>query len=176
MTPRTFFVLLIKTMGIYTLLASISVVPQIFSTLFTLLLASGRDDTLIIEIIITMIVLVFSLFYITIRYFLFKTDWIIDKLSLDKHFTEEKFDINIHRSTVLTIAIIVIGGLMFVDALPSFCRQVYSYIGQQQSFRRFGENPAMAWMIFEGIKIFISYWLITNSRLAVNFIERQRKK
>ncbi len=135
MTPRTFFVLLIKIMGIYMVLASLSVVPQLFSTLFTFFFSGGQNDTLITEVIITMIVFVFGLFYIIIRYCLFKTDWIIEKLSLDKHFTEEKFDINIHRSTVLTIAVVVIGGLMFVDALPSFCRQVYSYIGQQQSFR-----------------------------------------
>ena len=176
MTPKTFFTFLIKIMGIYMVLASISVVPQLFSTLLMFRDPSGQNDTLAIVMTIAMMFFVFGLFYITLRYCLFKTDWIIDKLSLDKHFTEEKFDINIHRSTVLTIAVVVIGGLMFVDALPSFCRQVYSYIGQKQSFVRFGENPTTGWMIFEGIKVFISYWLMTNSRLAVNFIERQRKK
>jgi hypothetical protein len=163
-------------MGIYMVLASISVVPQLFSTLFMFRDPSGQNDTLGIVMTIAMMVLVFGLFYITLRYCLFKTDWIIDKLSLDKHFTEEKFDINIHRSTILSISVIVIGGLMFVDSLPVFCRQVFSYVRQKHSFGRFGENPTTGWLIFYGAKTFIAYLLLTNSRLVVNFIERQRKK
>lgn len=176
MTPKSFFTVLIKIIGIYMVLSSITVLPSFFSTLFMFYDSSGQENTLVIIMSVAMLFLVLGLFYIILRYCLFKTDWIVDKLSLDKHFTEEKFDLNIHRSTVLAIAVIVIGGLMVVDALPAFCRQVYSYIGQKRISGHFGENPTTGWIIFEGAKVFIGYFLMTNSRLAVNFIERQRKK
>ncbi len=176
MTPRTFFELLIKIMGIYLVLSSLSVVPQLFSNLLMLYNPIGDNNTGVILMAISIMGLLFGMFYLTIQYCFFKTDWIIDKLALDKKFTEEKFDINIHRSTVLSIAVVVFGGLLFVEALPSFCIQVYSYIGQNQSYARFGENPITGWMIFHGVKVFMSVWLMTNSRMAVNLIELQRKK
>lgn len=176
MTPRTFFTLVLKIMGIYLVVSSVSLVPSLFSTLLLFRDPDGQEKGAEILIVIAILVLVLSVFYVILRLCLFKTDWIIDKLSLDKQFAEEKFEINIHRSTVLTIAIVVIGGLMFVESLPNFCLQVYHYIGQKQTFGRFGENPVTGGMIYEGIKVLISYGLMTNSRFAVNFIEKQRKK
>jgi hypothetical protein len=175
MTPRSFFIILIKMMGIYMVLESITVIPGLFTSIYMFRNPAGENDTLGIILTFSMLLLVTALFFVTLRYCLFKTDWLIDKLSLDKHFKEEKFDLNIHRSTVLRISVIVIAGLMFVESLPSLCRQVYLYI-QQQSFESFGDHPSRGWLIFETAKVFIAYFLITNSRLVVNFIERQRKK
>ena len=125
MKPRTFFALMIKIIGIYLVLSSIEVVPQFFSTLFSFFGNGGDDNYLSILWAIRIVISIFVWYFIILRYCLFRTDWIIDKLALDKHFTEEKIEINIHRTTVLTIAVVVIGGLMFVEALPSFCRQVF---------------------------------------------------
>lgn len=176
MTPRTFFTLLIKILGIYLVLGSISVVPEFASTIFMFADTSGNNDTGIIVLTLFMLVLTLGLFFIILKYCLYKTDWIIDKLSLDKHFTEEKIEINIHRSTFLGIAIIVIGGLMFVDGLPSFCKSVFDYFSQKHAFGRFGENPMAGWLFFYFIKTSIGYLLMTNHRPLVNLIERQRKQ
>ena len=176
MTPRSFFTLLIKILGIYLVLDSITVVPQFASTLFMFTDNNGNDNTTTIVLTLFMLFLILGLFFIILKYCLFKTDWIIDKLSLDKDFTEEKSELNIHRSTILSIATIVIGGLMFVDGLPSFCRSVYPYFGEKQSFGRYGENPTTGWMIFYSVKTFIGYFFMVNHRLIVNLIERQRKK
>ena len=174
MTPRSFFTILIKILGIYLVLDAFTVIPQFISTLSTFGL-SGDDSGLTIALTLAMLLLTLGIYYLVLRFCVYKTDWIIDKLSLDKHFTEEKFELNIHRSTVLSIATIVIGALIFVDALPTFCKSVYGYIGQKQTTGRFGENPQVGWVIFYFIKIFIGYFMVTSQRLIVNFIERQRK-
>lgn len=156
-------------------ISSITVVPQLFTTIL-MFFAHGEDISIAIALTISIVFLVSGLFFIILKYCLLKTDWIIDKLSLDKHFTEEKFDINIHRSTILSISIIVIGGLMLIESVPSLCQQVYTYVGKKRDFGSFGENPTTGWMIYFGVKTLIAYLLITNSRFVVNLIERQRKK
>lgn len=156
-------------------ISSITVIPQFFTTISTFFV-QGEDNSGAIILTLSMTILVSALFYVILKYCLFKTDWIIDKLKLDNHFTEDKIDINIHRSTILSISVIVIGGLLLIESIPSLCQQVYSYVGEKQTYVRFGENPTTGWIIFYAVKALIGYLLITNSRLIVNLIERQRKR
>jgi hypothetical protein len=103
--------------------------------------------------------------------FVFKTAWLIDKLHLEKGFSEERIEFNIPHSTVLSIAIILIGGLMFVDSLPQLCRQIFSYFQQKDMFM---QNISSGWIIFQFVKTIIGYLLMTNSRFIVNFIDRKK--
>ncbi len=175
MTPRSFFTILIKILGIYLILDSITVIPQFISSLFSIGL--GFDKSIeTIALYSFLLILTVGIYYIILKYCVFKTDRIIDKLKLDKGFVEETFELNIHRSTVLSIAVIVIGGLIFVDSLPTFCKEVFDFIGQKQQSIPFGQNPASGWMIFYLVKILIGYYMVNNHRQIVNFIEKQRKK
>ncbi len=132
MTPRSFFTILIKILGIYLILDSITVIPQFISSLFSIGL--GFDKSIeTIALYSFLLILTVGIYYIILKYCVFKTDRIIDQLKLDKGFVEETFELNIHRSTVLSIAVIVIGGLIFVDSLPTFCKEVFDFIGQKQS-------------------------------------------
>ncbi len=164
MTTRTFWTIFIKIMGIWFVLNNLWVIIQFFTSIFFMNGAQG-----IMASVITLAMLALTLFFfILIFYFLiFKTDWIIDTLGLDKAIEEEKLELSIHRSTVLTIAVIVIGGLILIDALPQLFRQLITYFQQQ--------NPTSAWIIFYFVKAVLGYILMTNSRLIVNLIERQRK-
>ena len=67
----------------------------------------GENDILILATITS--VRIIALVIIALRLCLFRPDIIIDKLALDKGFTEERFEINIHRFTFLTLAIILTG-------------------------------------------------------------------
>ena len=121
-------------------------------------------------------VLLFLLLYGAISYYLiFKTDLIIDKLKLDKGFDSDAISLNIHRSTILSIAVIVIGGLLFIDEFPNFCRQLFSYF--QQSKMSFGlVKPTISYVVISGIKVTFAFFLMSEQRLIVNVIERRRKK
>jgi uncharacterized membrane protein YeaQ/YmgE (transglycosylase-associated protein family) len=120
-------------------------------------------------------VIVLGIYFIVFRYCIFRTELIIDKLQLDKGFIEEKFETKIHRSTVLRIAIIVIGSVIIIDALPIFCKQVFSYSQMGGPNSGFKDNPASGWIVFYIVKLLIGFFLMTSSRLVVNFIERKRK-
>lgn len=175
MTPRTFFTLLLKILGLYSILSSMTVVPQLLSTLFLFTNTEGLNHLFELVVTIFSILFVSGLFFLALYFCLFKTDWIIDKLSLDKHFKEEKLDITIENSSVLRISIMVIGGFLFIDSLPLLCIQVYDYFENNQLYPIFGDNPTTGWIIFYAIKTGIGYLLMTNSRTVVEFIERNGK-
>ncbi len=176
MTPRSFFIILIKLMGVYVVISSLSIIPQLFSTILLLRPTDGSAlDIGSFFAIMIVLILIYSMYHLTIKYCIFKTDWLVEKLALDQHFTEEKFELNIHRSTVLSIAVIVFGGIMFAESLPLFFIQVCVFIKQTQL--PFGtENYTGYWAMFYFAKTALSYVFITNSQQVVNFIERQRRQ
>jgi hypothetical protein len=101
-----------------------------------------------------------------------KTDWLINKLKLSEGFSEEKIELSIHRSTLLSIAIIVIGGVIFIDSLPHFCREAWHYL---QQYSR-STSASFGWLVFYLIRVMLGYLLMAYHRVIVNFIERKRKQ
>jgi hypothetical protein len=175
MTPRDLFAIIIKIIGIYLVIEAFVFLPQLISTIFQyrrMMTESSQADFLDGGFF-----MVFALgtYFLILRYCLFKTDWIIDKLHLDRGFSEEKFEINIHRSTVLKIAVIVIGAVMVIDSLPLLCKQLFSYIQMSRIGTSFNQNPTSGWMIYYFLKFSIGFSLMSASRPIVNYIERKRK-
>jgi hypothetical protein len=169
MKTRTFWIIFIKVLGIWLLLNSLTVFPQFASALT--FFGANNDETLFGLLAIVGLLLVTLMIYILIlRVFLFKTEWIVDKLKLDNEFLEEKFDFNIQSSTVLTMATIVIGGLLFIDSFPLLCEQIFTFFQQESIFR---ESPNSAWIFFHLIKTIIAYLLVTKSNIVVSYIERK---
>jgi hypothetical protein len=176
MTPRTFFTILLKILGIYLVLDTAIVIPSFIFSAISTFCYPGNDTALTIGITALVLALTAGTFYFILRYCVLKPEWIIDKLKLDQGFTEEKFELNVHRSTVLTIAVVVTGSLILVEAIPLLCRDIFDYIAFMKTAGRAG-GQSYHWSGFaiEFVKILIGYLMITNSRAVVNFIERQRK-
>jgi hypothetical protein len=176
MTPRSLFAIIIKVIAIYLIVASLSFIPQLLSTLMMLFqpgMSAPRGEEILTSILIIILIVGFYIFFL--RLCLFKTDWIIDKLRLSEGFSEEKFELNIHRSTVLKISVIVIGAVMLTDSLPMLCKQVISYIQMSRAYMSFSQNHESGWMIYYFVKFFIGFSLISANRPIVNYIERKRK-
>ena len=171
MTPRTFFTLFIKILSLWVLLDSISAIPGLIASLSVF---SSKEDTLA-EIIIALssYALIFFLYYVILRYGVYRTDWLIDKLSLDKHFADEKIGLDIDRFTIVQIAIIVMGGVFFVSALPSFVQQLYNYLARQHFAELAAIDKKPGWLAYYFLKLSISYILMTKSRWVTGLIERE---
>jgi hypothetical protein len=73
--------------------------------------------------------------------FIFKTDWLIHALRLNKGIIEEKLELNIHRSTVLQISIIVTGCIVFVESFPSLLKRLFDYYQNINLFNGFRTYP-----------------------------------
>jgi hypothetical protein len=125
---------------------------------------------------LAMTTLIIVLYLLVLYFCLFRTDWIIDKLKLDKGFKEEKFELNIHRSSIYSISIIVIGGLVLIRSFPQLIRQLLIYFQQGSLPRDYSSNPTWSFILLNFIETLIGLYFITSSRTIANFIERQRRK
>ncbi|NLU38995.1 MAG: hypothetical protein GXX78_08915 [Bacteroidales bacterium] len=169
MTIRTFWTLFIKILGIWLILSGLTVIPQFISA-FTFFGNQHDDNILGVIYIIVILLLTVGLYFIVLKLFVFNSNWIIDKLNLDKGFQEETIDLNITLRTVLTIATIVIGGLILVDSLPMLCKQIFTFIQQKTVFR---EDPQFSWIIFYSVKTLIGYLMMTNSKYVIDYIHKK---
>jgi hypothetical protein len=167
---QTLWTILIKILGLWLVLNSLTIIPQFISTIFY---TYSNDVGIGLAVSFALLFLTIGAYLFILRLFVFKTAWLIEKLHLVKGFDEEKIDLNIQRSTVLTVASIVVGGLLFVESLPQFCRQIFVFYQQKYLFH---ESPTSAWMIFHLVKIVLGYLLMTNSKQVVAFINKETTK
>ena len=166
MLINTFWKILLKIVGLWILFSSISLIPQFTSTL------SFTNGSLDVTSLLSIWFLLFgSLFiYALITFlFIFKTDWIIKRLKLDKNFQEQKIDLNIESTTILKYSIIIIGALILIEALPSFFSRLFNFFQQKLLFKDYRDS---SWLIFYFIKLIIGYLLLTNGKNFAKFIER----
>jgi hypothetical protein len=122
---------------------------------------------------IGIVMLAAAIFILILWLLIFKSAWVIEKLNLSKDFDEERFELTMEWSTILTIATIVIGGVIFIDSLPLIIKQSVSFIQQGKPLRSSQES---VWILFYLVKTVLGYLLMTNSRFVVNFIGRQNVK
>jgi len=172
MTPRSLFNVILKILGIFLIKDLLFIIPQFIIAI----IPNGSSSTSVMEIIgflsIDLIVLSACAF---LPYFLiFKTEVVVEKLKLYKGFDQETIPMNIHRSTIINISIIIIGGLLISEQIPTCLHQVYVYFQEKKLYNQKAPNPVYIYLSL--VKIAIGLFLITGQRQIVNFIEKQRKK
>lgn len=166
MKTKTFWTILIKILGLSILLSSLSVIPEFFSTLYTSFKSKGSSDFTEISFFIVLILIIYILI---LRFCVFRPEWIINKLKLEKNI-EENIDLNIKASTILNISIAVIGGITFIGSIPMLCETLFEFFRQESLFIDF-ENSK--WIVAYFIKALIGYLLFTNSNSIRKIIFKQ---
>lgn len=172
MTPRSLFNVVLKILGIFFIKDILATLPQLISVILYL-----KDPEMAAQGIWMLIMsIIMLLVYGLVSYYLiFKSERIIDKLKLDMGFDQKIIQLNVHRSIILSVSIIVIGGLVVVDEIPNLCQQLFAYF--QEKGMTFGQtNPSISYTVLAGTKILIGLLLVGNQRQIVNFIERKRRK
>jgi hypothetical protein len=160
-------------MGLWLLLSSVTALAQFLASIIEIF-RSGVDPVGMIVAAIV-VLLAFGALLLVLWLCFFRTDLIIDRLSLDKHFTQEQFTINMHRSTVLSIAVIVIGGIAVIDSLPYFIRDLYNYIQLRKMGDLFSDKATTDHLVIMTIQFVIGLFLLLKHRAVVNFIETKRR-
>ena len=165
MTPNSLFNIILKVIGIFFLKNFLLELAEFLPVLQ----AQGETSLLNLSIAITATIIYLLIIYLL----LFKTNWIVNRLALDKGFKEETFSLNIHRSVVLSATTIIIGGLIIIEALPSFVQQLLYYIQMKKD--KF-VDVKFDYVILQFSKSVIGIFLIVYRRVIVNFIEFKRKR
>lgn len=172
MTPDTFWKIFLRIFGLYLIWQTLTIVPSFFATVMYYI---NTKDQLSIFNALWAIVFIALFFIAIIRYCLFKTDRTIAKLRLTRGLPEDTIEVNIHRSSLLSIAVIVLGGVMLADGLPSLLYNIFDYIQREETALKFTENRATPYLIANLLKVVIGYFMMSDNRLVVNFIERKRR-
>lgn len=173
MTFRALFTILLKIIGIFFIRDILATIPSVFSVLMYF----SEQQTFIEGVYILFInLLILSIYILLFYYCVFKTDILIDKLKLDEGTHLETIPFNIHRSTILSISIIVIGGLFLAEEIPNLCQELFTYYKNSHENRNDKIAEDVSYVILEIAKVTIGFILVKNHRQLVNYIEKARKE
>ena len=168
MTIKTFWTILIKILGLLLILGALTTIPQWFSSIYSAY-QIGDSESLTILILILLVILI--IYYFVFKLCVYKTSWIIEKLKLDRDFETQNIELNSKSFTIISIATIVIGGLMFVENIPLLLREIFIFFQQESLFK---DYPKTGWIIFDFCKVIIGYLLITNSNRIAKIIDNPK--
>ncbi|RED27095.1 hypothetical protein BD847_1028 [Flavobacterium cutihirudinis] len=166
MSIKTFWTILIKILGLWMVYRILTVLPELISNLY-FIYENGDSKNLVVLFSSILIAILF--FCLIIRTFLFKTLWIIEKLKLEKGFETETIEIQSNENKIIAIALIVIGGFIFIENLPILLREIAVFFHDKTQFK---DYPKSGWIIFYLCKSVLGYLLMTNSFRVASFIKK----
>jgi len=180
MTPRSFWTIVLKITGIYFAIQSFT---TLWKSMNIVIIYSSLGSMMThyhffmerIEFVMIAAIILFVIYILICYYCLFKTEWIIYKLKLDKGFGEEKFEFSLHHSTILKMATIIIGGLLLASIVPDFINECFIYFQKVEKYHQLEHNRNSTFIITDFVRIIIGLFLLIRSTSIVNFIERRSK-
>lgn len=175
MSPKSLFIIIVRIIGLFLLIGILQVVPQLLKT-FNMLLLNDLM-TAIIGAVFSLSVL--FIYYLIVRACLFKSEKLVQRLSLDKNFEEEVFEFNIHHSTIVKLAVIFIGGYTFIQFFIPLLLNIYALIqNKTQPDSDFYINSSFDFfnLVHHTCMVLIGYFMVTNSKGITNYIELKRRK
>lgn len=168
MQIRTFWTVVIKILGFWLIFEFLGIFSQLIMSLLYVFVPNTSEELAWSSLSISILILLIYLLIILL--FLFKSTWLIEKLKLDQNSGTETIQINLKPKTIITIAVIIIGGVIFINGFALLCKSFYDYF-KQKNLPDY--NPTISWIIFNSIKALLGYLLMTNSKIVVNYIDKQ---
>ncbi len=170
MSIRTFWHLIIKTMGIWIFIQGLISFPGFVMTLIVAYGSPYRDNTVFITTEILMFLVPVVFFILVLRYLVIKTNRIIDLLRLEKGMEETRLDLSIPFEKLLRIGIILIGGITAVSSLPDLFKNSYLYLFADYAIKN---NPTGLFVVTYAIQFTIGFLIMTNSDVVLSYIHKR---
>lgn len=170
MTIRTFWHLIIKSMGIWIVIHGIMSLPgmitQFLVTYNTAYLS--KTEFIFTELFYFVVPILFYL--LVLRFLVLKTQGIINLLKLEKGFEETRIDMALPFNKVLRIIIILMGGFLFVSAIPVLIETIYSFLKED---RIFSDSPRSLAIITNAVQTIVGFLIMTNSDIVLRYINKK---
>jgi len=169
MSPKSIFQIIIKILGIFFIKDIIDGVPQLVASVIFIFQTQSEDFSWT-SLFITLFT--FGIYTLIPFILVFRTDKVVNILKLDRGFNQETLTLDVPRSTIFTIGVVVTGALVLTNEIPNFCRYLLAYIQERNMpFRK--EVPDYSRIVFSGIKILIGLLLIGERKRIVAFVDRK---
>lgn len=172
MKIKDFFRLAIKLIGLYSLVVMLlSILPQLLSLLFSFSSGEFSISLTIITILFIGGVIAYHLFIV------FRSDWIIHKLKLDEKFDSDQVNLeHLNAKTLLSIGVILIGGLVLIENLAPFFQNSFYFVRSivatsddvrmESALNDRDQNR----LILNSLNILVGYILLTNYAFITTFL------
>ncbi|WP_026705350.1 hypothetical protein [Flavobacterium soli] len=164
---NTFWKIVIKSIGLWLLINCVWIIPQFTSTLNFINGEIEWGNLILIWLICFTTLIVFIL---VTRLFLFKTEWIIKILKLDKKFIEETIGLDIPAKTVLSITVTIIGAIWFLMSFPNLITSIFEFLRQKELIKNYGETGMLIYFFIATIS---GYLVMTNSKSITDYIWKE---
>lgn len=169
MTVRTFWHLIIKSMGIWIVIHGIMSLPELVLDFLTVYNAPyGTSEVIAFQILFLIVPVIFYLF--VLRFLVLKSQSVIDLLKLEKGFEEAKIDISLSYNKILRIIIILIGGILLITAIPNLFENLYTFLRENLPFNASPRATSLIAGIFQSITGFL---IMTNSDIVQQYINKK---
>ncbi len=175
MKAKDLFTIILKVFGIYIIKDVLLTIPPILENVHQLVKVS--EDLRMVVFSLLLSLLSFSLHLGIVYLLLFKNEWLISKLRLTANLSDEPLVVNLHRSSVYSIAIVVTGILILVFAVPELVSSLYGWYTYIEARNRWMLNVEFDYshLISTLAEVIIGILLLAYQRNLVNFIEYRRR-
>lgn len=174
MKATDLFTIILKVFGIYLIKDVLLAIPPVIKNFYQFL--EYDPDVALFSLIISFFVL--ALHSLIVYILLFKTRFLISKFNLTVGLSDQPLIINLHRSQVYTIAILITGLLILVFSIPMLVKHFYAWFEYVSSREiMFGSQTYDYSNLFISIsEVIIGLLFLGNQQTIVNFIEHKRRK
>jgi hypothetical protein len=173
MKARDLFIIILKIFGIYLIKDILLAIPPVLKNFYQYLKVD--PDVALFSLIFSFVAL--ALHFTIVYFLLFKTSFLIAKLNLTTGLSEQLLTINLHRSQIYTIAIIITGLLILVFSIPALVRDLYwwyEYISSRDTM--FGaQSYDYSELLISLTEVIIGLLFLGNQRSLVNYIEYKKR-
>jgi hypothetical protein len=170
MTIRSLFNIVLKIFGLYLFLTFLMMLSQIIYALVEIFIMKILFWEAVIPPLLVGLVYGIGAFLL-----MFKTDFLIKIFRLEKGFDQEIIPLNIHRSTVMSIAVIIIGGWLLVNETPELVRHAIEYYLEKKKAAGDVSSRTTIDIVVSVVKVIIGFFMTSGQRQIVNLIEKRRK-
>ncbi len=174
MKARDLFTIILKIFGIYLIKDILLAIPPVLKNFYQYL--EVDPDVALFSLIFSFVAL--ALHFTIVYLLLFKTRFLIAKLNLTAGLSELSLNINLHRSQIYTIAILITGLLILVFSIPALIRHLYwwyEYISSRDTM--FGtQSYDYSELLISITEVIIGLLFLGNQRSLVNYIEYKKQK
>lgn len=168
MEITTFWKIVLRLAGLWLLHDCLYMLPQFFTTLA--LVGGNFNDGHEIVPNLAFSALVVIIYLLIIWLLFFKTNGIISLLGLDKHFNEQRININLPEEKIITIIVVTFGAYVFIDGLISLCREIMRFFQQEILVKDYAET---SWILYFFVSTLFGYLMMTNGRRIASLIQKQ---
>ena len=174
MKAKDLFTIILKIFGIYLIKDILLAVPPVLKNFYQFL--EVDPDVALFSLFFSFLIL--ALHFMIVYLLLFKTSFLISKLNLTSGLNEQPLVINLHRSQIYTIAILITGLLILVFSIPLLVKHFYTWYEYVSSRERmFGAHSYdYSGLLISITEVIVGLLFLGNQQSLVNYIEYRKRK